>query len=86
MFDILSTVELTVSASIAVVFLSLAMARTARGRVAVLIALGAWFVLVLAIGATGALSPVGGGDAGARPRGRFARRRARLAPISLCPL
>ena len=53
--------ELTVSASIAVVFLSLAMARTARGRVAVLVALGAWFVLVLAIGATGALSPVRGG-------------------------
>jgi hypothetical protein len=32
MFDILSTAELTVSASIAVVFLSLAMARTTGGR------------------------------------------------------
>jgi hypothetical protein len=61
MFDILSTAELTVSASIAVVFLSLAMARTTAGRIAVLIALGAWFVLVLAIGANGALSPAGGG-------------------------
>jgi hypothetical protein len=61
MFDILSTAELTVSASIAVVFLSLAMARTTGGRVAVLVALGAWFALVLAIGATGALSPAGGG-------------------------
>ena len=61
MFDILSTVELTVSASIAIVFLSLAMARTVSGRIAVLIALGAWFVLALALGATGALSPVGGG-------------------------
>ena len=61
MFDILSTAVLTVSASIAVVFLSLAMARTTAGRVAVLIALGAWFVLVLAIGANGALSPAGGG-------------------------
>jgi hypothetical protein len=61
MFDILSTAELTVSASIAMVFLSLTMARSMRGRAAVLIALGAWFVLVLAMGATGALSPVGGG-------------------------
>src|SRR3984957_19356812 len=61
MFDILSTAELTVSASIAVVFLSLAMAQTTGGRVAVLVALGAWFVLALALGATGALSPAGGG-------------------------
>jgi hypothetical protein len=61
MFDVLSTAELTVSASIAVVFLSLAMARTTGGRVAVLVALGAWFALVLATGATGALSPAGGG-------------------------
>ena len=37
------------------------MARTAGGRIAVLGALGAWFALVLAIGATGALSPAGGG-------------------------
>jgi hypothetical protein len=61
MFDILSTAELTVSASIVVGFLSLAMAETARGRVTVLVALGAWFALVLAIGATGALSPAVGG-------------------------
>jgi hypothetical protein len=61
MFDILSTAELTVSASIVVGFLSLAMAQTAGGRVTILVALGAWFVLVLAIGATGALSPAGGG-------------------------
>jgi hypothetical protein len=61
MFDILSTAELTVSASIAVVFLSLTMARTAGGRLTVLIALGAWFVVVVAIGATGALSPAGRG-------------------------
>jgi hypothetical protein len=61
MFDILSTAELTVSASIVVGFLSLAMAQTASGRITVLVALGAWFVLVLAIGATGALSPAGGG-------------------------
>jgi hypothetical protein len=61
MFDILSTAVLTVSASIAVVFLSLAMAQTTGGRVAVLVALGAWFALALALGATGALSPTGGG-------------------------
>jgi hypothetical protein len=61
MLDILSTAELTLSASIAVGFLSWAMARSVGGRLTVLLALGAWFVLVLAIGATGALSPAGGG-------------------------
>jgi hypothetical protein len=61
MFDILSTAELTIGATIVVGFLALAMAQTARGRVAVLLALGAWFALVLAIGATGALSPALGG-------------------------
>jgi hypothetical protein len=61
MFDILSTAELTVGASIAVGFLSWAMAETAGGRAAVLVLLAAWFGLVLAIGATGALSPAFGG-------------------------
>jgi hypothetical protein len=61
MFDTLSTVELTVSASIAVGFLSWAMAESARGRVVILVALGAWFAFMLAIGATGALSPGLGG-------------------------
>jgi hypothetical protein len=61
MFDILSTIELSVSASIVVAFLSLAMAETPRGRGTALIALGAWFALVLALGATGALSPAGSG-------------------------
>jgi len=56
MFDILSTAELTVSASIVVGFLSLAMAKTVGGRVTVLVALGAWFALVLAIGATRAIA------------------------------
>jgi hypothetical protein len=63
MFDILSTAELTVSASIIVGFLSLAMAATTRGRAIVSVAFGAWFALVLAIGATGALSPALGGPA-----------------------
>jgi hypothetical protein len=61
MFDILSTAELTVSASIAMGFLSWAMAETAGGRAAVLVLLAAWFALVLAIGATGALGPTFGG-------------------------
>jgi hypothetical protein len=61
MFDILSTAELTIAASIVVGFLSLAMAQTTSGRATVLVALGAWFALVLAIGATGALSPAAGG-------------------------
>jgi len=61
MFDILSTAELTLAASIVVGFLSLAMAQTTSGRATVLVGLGAWFALVLAIGATGALSPVAGG-------------------------
>jgi hypothetical protein len=61
MFDILSTAEITVAASIVVGFLSLAMAETTSGRITVLVPLGAWFALVLAIGATGALSPAGGG-------------------------
>ena len=63
MFDILSTAELTISAAIVVGFLSLTMAETTRGRLAVLLALGAWFALVLAIGATGALSPGRAGPA-----------------------
>ena len=61
MFDILSTAELTVAASIVVGFLAWSMAETTRGRATVLAALGAWFALVLAIGATGVLSPAGGG-------------------------
>jgi hypothetical protein len=61
MFDILSTAELTLGASIAVGFLSLAMGQTALGRAAVLVLLGAWFAFVLALGATGTLSPAGGG-------------------------
>ena len=61
MLDILSTAELTLSASIAVAFLSWAMARSMGGRISVLVSLGAWFALVLAIGATGALGPAHGG-------------------------
>jgi hypothetical protein len=64
MLDILSTAELTIGASIVVVFLTLITARAAAGRAAVLGALGAWFALVLAIGATGALSPARGGAPG----------------------
>ncbi|HEY1783005.1 MAG TPA: hypothetical protein VGG79_21710 [Roseiarcus sp.] len=61
MFDILSTAELTISAAVVVSFLSLTMGKTGGRRLAVLLALGAWFALVLAIGATGALTPAHAG-------------------------
>ena len=59
MFEILSTVALTVSASIVVGFLSVTLAKATSARAAVLVALGAWFVLILAFGATAALGPAG---------------------------
>lgn len=88
MFDILSTAELTVSASIAVAFLSLAMAQTVGRRVAVLVALGAWFALVLAIGATGALSPAGGAPRRSASRSLCRSRRSfrRISPYPLCEM
>jgi hypothetical protein len=60
MFETLSTIALTVGASIVVAFLSHALARTALGRLTVAGVLAAWFALVLAIGAAGALDPVRG--------------------------
>ncbi len=57
MFETLSATALTVGASIVVAFLSHALARTPLGRLTVAGVLAAWFVLVLAIGATGALDP-----------------------------
>ena len=77
MFDILSTAELTIGAAIVVGFLTLAMAQTARGRVAVLLALGAWFVLVLGDRRDRRAQPRAWRRARARPHGRFARRGAR---------
>jgi hypothetical protein len=60
MFAILSTIGLTVSASLVIGFLAYSMAETPRGRLLVASALAAWFVLVLAIGAGGALDPIRG--------------------------
>ena len=57
MFEILSTVEATVGASIVVALLACATARTARTRLFAAGVLGVWFALVIAIGATGALDP-----------------------------
>jgi hypothetical protein len=57
MLETLSTIAETMGASIVVAFLSHALARTALGRLKVAGALAAWFALVLAIGATGALDP-----------------------------
>lgn len=60
MLEILSTIGLTVSASLVIGFLAYSMAETPRGRLIVASALAAWFVLVLAIGAGGALDPTRG--------------------------
>ena len=57
MFETLSTIAETIAASIVVAFLSHALARTTPGRLTVAGVLAAWFALVLAIGATGALDP-----------------------------
>ena len=57
MFETLSTIALTVGASIVVAFLSHALARSPLGRLTVAGVLAAWFALVLAIGASGALDP-----------------------------
>jgi hypothetical protein len=60
MFDILSTIGLTASASLIVAFLAYAMAESPSGRLTVAGGLVAWFALVLAIGAGGALDPARG--------------------------
>ncbi len=60
MFETLSAIELTVSASIVVAFLALALAPTWLGRLAAAAVPGAWFELVIAIGAAGALDPARG--------------------------
>ncbi len=73
MFDILSTAELTISAAIVVGFLSLTMAVTTRGRLAVLLALGAWFGLVLADRRDRRAQSRAWRRARARPHRRFAR-------------
>lgn len=56
MFDLLSTAELTAGAAIVIFFLSSALSETPRQRLRVAVALAGWFCLVLAAGATGALS------------------------------
>jgi hypothetical protein len=60
MFETLSTIALTVSASIVVAFLSHALGRNPLGRFAVAGVLSAWFVIVVLIGATAALDPGSG--------------------------
>jgi hypothetical protein len=59
LFDLLSAIELTISAAIIVATLSFTLARTAGGRLRAAGALGAWFITVVALGATGALSRIG---------------------------
>ncbi len=60
MFETLSTIAVTAGASLVIAFLAYAMAETPRGRLTVAGVLVAWFVLVLAIGAGGALDPGSG--------------------------
>ncbi len=60
MFEILSTIGLTASASLVIGSLAYAMAESPSGRLTVAVVLTAWFVLVLAIGAGGALDPTRG--------------------------
>ncbi len=60
MFDTLCAIGLTLSASIVAAFLAHAMARTWAGRVTAAGLLALWFVIVLALGAGGALDPVRG--------------------------
>ncbi len=60
MFEILSTIGLTASASLVIGFLAYTMAETPRGRATIAAVLTAWFVLVVAIGAGAALDPARG--------------------------
>jgi len=57
MFETLSTIGLTASASILIGFLAYAMAESPRARLTIAGVLAAWFILVLAIGGGGALDP-----------------------------
>jgi hypothetical protein len=61
MFDILSTIEITVSAAIVVAMLAFGFATTTRGRIEVALVFAAWFALAVALGATLALAPARGG-------------------------
>ena len=86
MFEILSTIELTVSASLVIGFLAYAMAETPRGRLTVAGVLAAWFVLVLAIGATRrARSGARARRSRSGPNGRAAGRCARLRLLRCSP-
>lgn len=56
LFDILSAIETTASAAIVVAFVSVAVSGTASGRMRAAVILAAWFAVVVALGATGALN------------------------------
>ncbi len=55
LFDIVSTIEVTTSAAIVAAFLSFALSRTVPGRGRAVLVIAAWFLVVVALGATGAL-------------------------------
>ena len=75
-FDILSTIEATASAIIVGTVLSLALSRRLTGRIRAGVALLAWFLTVVTLGATGAL----GAHAGAGVPGLAA---AVIVPLAL---
>ena len=62
--DVFPAIELTTSAAIVVATLSFALARTAIGRLCAAAAFGAWFAVVVTLGATGALGVQGIGAPG----------------------
>jgi hypothetical protein len=59
-FEIMSAIDLTASAALAVTILSFAFATNAWRRILIAMVLASWFVIVVALGATLTLSPGGG--------------------------
>lgn len=55
LFDIVSTIEVTASAALVAAFLAFVLSPTAPGRRRALLVIAAWFLVVVVLGATGAL-------------------------------
>jgi hypothetical protein len=55
LFDLLSTIEVTASAAIVTAVLSFTLSQTVDGRLRAAVIVGAWFAIVVAVGATGVL-------------------------------
>jgi hypothetical protein len=84
--DLISAIELTASAAIVVATLASAFGRDAAARIRIAAWLGAWFVLVVILGATRALHYEHGiGTPGPRARGRPSHCRSLLRGFALGP-